>query len=161
MTSGLLFAIGIAACLGCAAAAGVFLSFSILVMKALRRLPAAQAIIAMQSINEVAVSPGFLSVLLGTAVLCGALAGLSILSGSAAAGATVLGSSAYLAGVIGLTLAYHVPRNNALAKIDPASPGAEQHWARYATDWTGRNHLRALSSLAAALVLAITLANQT
>jgi uncharacterized membrane protein len=161
MTSGPLQAIAIAACVGCATAAGVFLSFSVLVMKALRRLPAVQGIIAMQSINEAAVSPVFLSVLFGTAVLCGSLAGLSILWGSAAAGAAVLGSSAYLAGVIGLTLAYHVPRNNALAEVDPASPGAEQHWARYVTDWTGRNHLRTLSSLAAALLLAVTVANQT
>jgi len=161
MTSGSLHAISIAACLGCATAAGVFLSFSVLVMKALRRLPAVQAIAAMQSINEVAVSPVFLSVLLGTAVLCGALTGLSILGGSAATGAALLGSSAYLAGVIGLTLAYHVPRNNALAKVDPASPGAEQHWARYVTDWTGRNHLRTLSSLVAAVALAVTVANQT
>ena len=50
--------------LGCGLIAGVFFAFSAFVMKALARLPAAQAIAAMQSINIVAVTPLFMTALL-------------------------------------------------------------------------------------------------
>ena len=49
---------------------GVFFAFSSFVMPALQRLPDAQGIAAMQSINVTAVRPPFMAVLFGTAALC-------------------------------------------------------------------------------------------
>jgi uncharacterized membrane protein len=46
-------------------------------------------------------------------------------------------------------MAYHVPRNNALERLDPASPEAPAHWARYMREWTRANHLRAASGIIA------------
>jgi uncharacterized membrane protein len=64
------------------------------------------------------------------------------------------GGTLYLVGVIGLTVAYHVPRNDALAALDPASADAAQHWATYLREWTRANHVRAASGLLAAAALA-------
>jgi hypothetical protein len=47
--------------LGCGLNAGVFFAFSSFVMKALARLQPAQGIVAMQSINLMAVTPAFMA----------------------------------------------------------------------------------------------------
>ena len=53
---------------------GVFFAFSAFVMKALARLPAREAVAAMNAINVAVVNALFLGVFLGTAVLCAAAA---------------------------------------------------------------------------------------
>jgi Domain of unknown function (DUF1772) len=60
------------------------------------------------------------------------------------------GSVVYLVGAIGLTIAYHVPRNEALAAAEPQRSDAARQWARYLTEWTKWNHVRAAAALAAA-----------
>ncbi|MGH9147574.1 MAG: DUF1772 domain-containing protein, partial [Vicinamibacterales bacterium] len=65
---------------GCGLMAGVFFAFSTFVMKALSRIPPAQGIAAMQSINVVAINPWFMTVFLGTAVISAALAVASLLT---------------------------------------------------------------------------------
>ncbi|HYU39029.1 MAG TPA: anthrone oxygenase family protein, partial [Acidimicrobiia bacterium] len=69
----------------------------------------------------------------------------------------LIGGAVYLVGTILVTGAYHVPRNDALAKLDPNSPDAAGHWSRYVREWTAANHVRTLSSLAAATLLTIAL----
>jgi hypothetical protein len=65
---GLLVALTIVTALGCGLCAGVFFAFSSFVMKALARLPPADAVAAMQAINVVAVTPAFMAALFGTAL---------------------------------------------------------------------------------------------
>lgn len=60
------------------------------------------------------------------------------------------GALLYLVGAFGVTAGYHVPRNNALAAVQPGAPDAERQWARYVREWTGANHLRAAAGLTAA-----------
>jgi uncharacterized membrane protein len=67
----------------------------------------------------------------------------------------LVGSALYLIGTILLTIVYHVPRNEALARVEPHS--AEIHWRRYLSGWTAWNHLRAATALAAAATLTIAL----
>ena len=136
-------ALTVVAAVGCAAMGGVFFAFSAFVMGALRRLPAAHGVAAMQSINVVAVTPLFMTALFGTALACVA----AIVDGEIAAGAV------YLLGVIAVTIAYNVPRNNALASVEPGTAEAERLWARYLTEWTAANHVRTVSGLAAAALL--------
>jgi uncharacterized membrane protein len=50
-------------------------------------------------------------------------------------------------------MAYHVPRNNALARVEPTDPDAEAHWRRYVVDWTRGNHARVAAGLAAVAAL--------
>lgn len=155
---GFLFALTLFAALGCGVVAGVFFAFSAFVMKALARLPAPQGIAAMQAINVAAVTPAFMAVLLGTALACGALIVSSLLVwGEPFAAYLLSGGAFYLVGAIGSTGAYHVPRNEALATVEPRGAGAEDHWSRYLRGWTAWNHLRFAAALAATATLVIAL----
>src|SRR5918994_7361499 len=148
---GFFFALTVLAALGCAMMAGVFFAFSAFVMKALARLPAEQGVAAMQAINMAAVTFAFMAALFGTAVACGALVVWALFAwGEGFAPYLLVGSALYLIGTILLTIAYHVPRNEALARVEPHSAEAESHWKRYLSGWTAWNHLRAATALAAA-----------
>jgi uncharacterized membrane protein len=65
------------------------------------------------------------------------------------------GGAVYLIGAIGLTVAYHVPRNDALAAVTPDDSEAAGRWTRYVAEWTRANHLRAAASLAAAAMFTL------
>ncbi len=155
---GFLFALTLLGTLGCGLVAGVFFAFSAFVMKALGRLPAEQGVAAMQAINAAAVTPAFMAALFGTAVACGALAVWALFAWDERfAPYLLVGSALYLFGTMLLTIAYHVPRNEALAAVEPHSASAESHWARYFSGWTAWNHVRAVAALAAAATLTIAL----
>lgn len=155
---GFVFALTLAAALGCGVMGGALFAFSAFVMKALHRLPAVQGIAAMQSINVVAVTPAFMTALFGTALACIALivVGLSMLDESFAPW-LIGGGVAYLVGTVALTITYHVPRNDALAGLRPGSPEAASHWDRYYAEWTRWNHVRSATALAAAAALTVAL----
>ena len=149
---GLLVALTMVTALGCGLNAGVFFAFSSFVMKALARLQPAQGIAAMQSINVVAVTPAFMMALFGTAAACVALAVCALVDWDDAVDSHLLaGSALYLVGTIGLTIAYHVPRNDALAALEPQRAEAADRWDGYVAGWTRWNHVRAAASLAAAV----------
>jgi uncharacterized membrane protein len=153
MSSGVL-ALTIASALGCATAGGALFAFSSFVMPALDRLQAARAVAAMQSINVLAVTPVFMTALFGSALLCVALIVVA-LSGldEAYAGYLLAGALVYLIGVPGPTMAYNVPRNNALERLGPESSEAAAYWRRYLREWTNANHLRAAAGVVSAGLL--------
>jgi uncharacterized membrane protein len=153
-----LFTLTLVTALGCGLNAGVFFAFSSFVMKALARLQPAQGVAAMQAINVAAVTPAFMAALFGTAVACGVLAVWALFAWDERfAPYLLVGSLLYLVGTIGLTIAYHVPRNDALARVEAHSADAESHWTRYLSGWTAWNHVRAVAALAAAATLTIAL----
>ena len=57
------------------------------------------------------------------------------------------GAALYLLGVIAVTMAFNVPRNDALARLDPAAPEAVTYWRRYLSEWTAWNHVRTVAPL--------------
>jgi uncharacterized membrane protein len=143
-------------CLGSGLMAGLFFVFSVCVMRALRSLPPACGIAAMQSINVVIVNPIFLSVFLGTAALCVPAMILSFVRrDSGDLWATVAGSALYLVGVLFVTMRFNVPLNNALARVSPQSGDAAPVWSHYLSRWTAWNHVRAVAALAATLSFAL------
>ena len=152
------FAVTLLAALGCGLIAGAFFAFSTFVMKALARLPAAEGMAAMQSINVVVLNPMFLGVFLGTGVLC---VGALIFSWqhwpASAAICLAVGSVLYLVGTLLVTIRFNVPRNNALASIARTDPNASQLWARYVVSWTIWNHVRTAAALAASTAFIIAL----
>jgi uncharacterized membrane protein len=158
MTDKVLFALTLVSALGCGLNAGVFFAFSSFVMKALVRLPAAQGIAAMQSINVTAISPAFMTALFGTAVACLVLV-ISAAASWQRPGAVFLlaGGLVYLLGTILVTIACNVPRNDALAAVEPTSSDGPAVWARFADRWTAWNHVRAGAALAAAASLTLAL----
>jgi uncharacterized membrane protein len=143
-----LFGLKLISAIGCALMAGVFFAFSTFVMNALSRLPPAQGIAAMQSINITAINPLFMTALFGTAATCLLLI-VSTLSKLSQPDAVYLlgGSLLYLIGTVGVTIAFNVPLNNALAIADPTSTQGENLWAKYLTDWTFWNHVRTVTAL--------------
>ena len=122
--SAALQALTLAAALGCGTVGGVFFAFSTFVMPALRRLPEAQGVAAMQSINITAITPLFMTALFGTAVVCLGLAAWAAISlGEPGAPYVGAGGLLFLAGTILVTMAKNVPLNNELAPLPPV--GAE------------------------------------
>lgn len=158
MTAGWLFVLTFVSALGCGLMAGVFFAFSAFVMKALARLPGAHGIAAMQSINIVVINPVFLGVFIGTAATCVVLAASSLWQSSGqGAGYALAGSVCYLVGTFLVTMICNVPRNDALAVVDPASTEGARLWSGYVKSWTAWNHVRAAAALAAAALLTMSL----
>ena len=158
MIEGFLFVLTLVAALGCGLIAGVFFAFSTFVMRALARLPAAQGIEAMNSINVTVINPWFMLAFLGTALASVVLAVAAIVEWREPYAVYLLvGGLLYLVGVILLTGRFHVPRNNALATVDPNGADAESQWSRYVRTWTAGNHMRTVAPLASAALFTIAL----
>lgn len=139
--------------LGAAANGGVFLAFSTFVMPALDRLPAAQAVAAMQAINRSATKPPFMAVLFGTTAATTVLTVRGLAQRGSAEGRLLLaGGGLFLMGVTALTIGHHVPLNNALASHKPKADPVRA-WADYSPSWKQMNHVRTASGLASAILL--------
>jgi uncharacterized membrane protein len=144
-----------ATALGCGLVAGVFFAFSTFVMAGLRRLPAGAGLAAMRSINVTAVTPAFMTLLFGTAAAGLALAATGLTERHVAYVPWAVASAAvYLVGVVGMTAGFHVPRNDALARLDPDGADATGAWRHYARVWTAGNHVRTVAALVSAALLA-------
>lgn len=140
--------------LGCALIAGIFLAFSNFVMKALAGIAPPSGIAAMQSINVVVLNPGFLGLFMGTALACAVLFIYAVLHWQAPGGLYLAaGSLCYVLGTFGVTMAFNVPRNNVLARLEPSGPEAAGFWRDYVSGWTMWNHVRTIAALAAAALL--------
>ncbi len=130
---------------------GLYFIFSFCVMWALNEQTPASAIATMNTINVVIVNPPFIVVFMGTPLVCAWLLyrctkeGISESPDNAyaAAGALVL-----LVGEFVLTLAVHIPKDDALAAYAPGSAGDDAAtWAEFYTTWTAWNHVRMLASI--------------
>jgi uncharacterized membrane protein len=144
----------LATALGCGLSAGVFFAFSSFVMPALDRLAPAQSIRAMNSINKLALTPVFMTALLGTALACAVLGVWAVVSwGERPAALVLAGCALYLIGAIVVTKAANVPLNDALMTVDPDGADAATRWSSYLADWTAWNHARAVTTLAASGLL--------
>jgi uncharacterized membrane protein len=150
------FALKLFAALGCGLMAGVFFTFSTFVMKALAQQPSAQGIATMQSINITVINPWFMTAFLGTSVACMILF-VSLLLNWKQPNAVYLlvGSLLYLVGTFGVTIAFNVPLNDALAVVKPNSSEGATLWTRYLTDWTAWNHVRTIAALLTATMLTL------
>jgi uncharacterized membrane protein len=158
MIDGFLFVLTLVTALACGLVAGFFFAFSTTVMKALTRVPESQGLVAVQTINVVVINPLVMLALFGTGVVCVVLAIAAFVEwGEPYAVYLLLGSLVYLAGVVLLTFVYHVPRNDALAALDPEDATAASHWTRYARTWTAWNHVRTVAPLASTTLFTIAL----
>lgn len=158
MTDGAIFHATLAAAVGSGLVAGIFYAFSSFVMGALGRLPPAQGIEAMQAINVVVINRSFMTAFFGTAILCLALLVAAYLRWNDGSGKLLLlGSLLYLVGTIGVTMAFNVPLNNALAAAQPGMPEAATFWAHYLDRWTMWNTVRTVAPTAAMVLFIVAL----
>lgn len=143
-----------AAAVGAAVTAGVYVNFSARVMPRLGALPDSEGIAAMQRFNRAAVQAPFMTAFFGAAALSVVLVVRTARDPerSVADWLSGLGAGLYLAGFV-LTIAYHVPRNDRLAALDPVSPLSTGVWRTYLAEWTSANSVRAGLSAAATVAL--------
>ena len=141
--------------IGCGLLGGLYFAFSTFIMTALGRITQAAGIMAMNAINVVIVQSLFMPLFIGTTLSSLVLAITAVLRwGQPGATAMLVGGVLYVVGMFVCTAVIHVPMNDALAAVDPASTEAASLWARYLTDWTLWNHVRTISStLACALFI--------
>lgn len=152
----------VATAAACGVMAGVFHTFSTFVMKGLDDVPGHQAVQAMQGFNRHA--PRAVALPLFGAAAGSAVLGLPALGrlGDADARWQAAGALLYLT-AFGLTVAYHVPRNNALdgVPLDAGGPGDGTRlataWAAYAPGWRRWNHVRTATSTGAAIAFVLSL----
>jgi uncharacterized membrane protein len=158
MTDSAVMIVTFVTALGCGLVGGVFFAFSTFAMRALARLPSPEGIAAMQSINVAAITPLFMLVLFGTGAACLFLAGYSLFGIRTPDDIHLIGGSIlYFAGNVIVTIVFNVPRNNALAGVQPASPEGTRVWQDYLRTWTAWNHVRTVTALGAAAVLTFAL----
>jgi len=145
------------AAVGCAAAGGLFYAFSTFVMRGLDRTEPTEAITAMRGINaEAQANVPFLAFFLGSTLLALAVGVVAVGRLGRPGGWLLLAGA-----VVGLlafvvTIAFNVPLNNRLDGVDPATLSAteaEHEWRTYLSAWTGWNHVRTVSGVAAAALM--------
>lgn len=149
MIGALLVPLLFVAALGSGLAAGVFFAFSTFVMSGLARLPAPAGIAAMNAINVTVVTPIFMSLLFGTALVVAVVGVLALMNWHMAGSAyALIGALLYLAGVIVVTIVFNVPLNDQLAAVAPESAVGAELWQNYLSAWVGWNHVRTMAPLA-------------
>jgi uncharacterized membrane protein len=140
--------------LGAGLVAGAFFAFSTFIMAALGRIPGPEGIRAMQAINVTVINPWFMTALFGTGAACLAVVVAALVEWDGSYGPYLVAAGAlYVFGCIVVTMAFNVPRNNALARATPESAEAAAVWKRYLVEWTAWNSVRTAASLAAAGLL--------
>jgi uncharacterized membrane protein len=131
---------------------GVLFAFSSFVMDGLARIAPDKGIAAMQSINVTVITTSFMLAFLGTGLVCVALGASSYFRwGKPGATLIAVASLTYIIGCIGVTLAFNVPLNDGLAKVQAGTADATAYWGRYLAEWVVWNHVRTVASFAAGI----------
>ncbi len=133
--------------------AGVFLAFSDFIMRALAITGGVEA---MQVINREVFRWIFMTLFLGMAVVSIIIAGYAWvgLNGPSAM-LILLAALVYLFGCFGVTVAFNVPMNQALAGMELTSQATQDYWLQtYVPRWTFWNSVRTgAAAISAALLL--------
>jgi uncharacterized membrane protein len=140
------------AAIGSLLVSGVLFAFSSFVMAGLARIAADQGIAAMQSINVTVITTSFMLAFLGTGLVCVLLVASSYLRrGQPGATLVAVASLTYIIGCIGVTLAFNVPLNDGLARVQVGTADARAYWGRFLAEWLVWNHVRTVASFAAGI----------
>lgn len=141
----------LASALSTALVAGMFYAFSSFVMPALARIQNSEGIHAMNAINITVITPSFMVLFMGSALLCVVLGGWSLFSISQLGSQLVLlACLLYGVGCFGVTVVLNVPLNDQLAATSPTD--GHVFWQTYLKTWTLWNTVRTASSALAAVV---------
>lgn len=135
--------------------AGLFFIFSVCIMAAFARLSPAEGAAAMSAINVVIQNPWFFSAFFGGAALSLALIVIGFMQGGAGGSLAAAGGVVFVIAVIGVTIVFNVPLNNALVAAPAGSAEQAALWQRYLDVWTLWNHVRTVGSLVAVGLFAL------
>ena len=138
--------------------AGFFFAFSFVVMPGLGAMEPLAALASMQAINLAVRNAVFALGFFGALVLCIAAWLHALLRRDAPACWFALSAAlVYLLGAFGVTSVFNVPLNGEIAPLDPARPENAGVMVSYIAEWTLWNHVRTLASLAAFVLLLLSL----
>ena len=143
-------------CVGSGMMAGLFVSFSTFMMKALSSLERSEGVRAMQAINRLIVRPSFLLVFMGTALL-------SVISTYVSYGDVepwryiALSDGLYVVGCLLSTILFNVPLNDQLESVDSHADKELAFWDIYLVRWTRWNHVRSVATVLSTALLACAL----
>ena len=127
---------------------GVYLAFSLVIMKALGSLSVSQGIAAMNAINTVILKTAFMPLFFGSSVIAVVMIAASLwYPDHSAAGASLAAGLVYLFGMFISTAAFNVPLNNRLAAVQGDSEVAQEVWLEFQRRWTRWNTSRTIWSL--------------
>ena len=143
--SDIIYIIILISALGAGMNAGLFFIFSNTIMSSLDKLPSESGIAAMQNINRIIQNPVFFAIFMGTALLSLVLAICLIWYWGPGSIYVLLGALIYLVGCFIVTIAFNVPRNNALDAASADTNEAAELWAKYLVEWTAWNHVRTVA----------------
>lgn len=135
---------------------GVFLAFSDFILRALSATSGHGGAEAMQAINREVFRWVFMTLFLGLAALSLALIVYAVLILTGPGGTLIAAAGlVYLLGCFGVTVAFNVPMNEALAGMDLSQDATRAYWTgTYLPRWTFWNTVRTIAcGLAAALLL--------
>lgn len=138
-------------------AGGVYFSFAVIVMPALRRIQPHEVVSAMQSINVAAVRWPFMIIFFGSLIGSVALLIMDLAAWNwvPAAIVRVIGAAMGVA-TFGITALGNVPLNNQLAS-ENGSGSAADSWTSFHIPWRRLNLARAILSMAVPVVLGYSL----
>lgn len=133
--------------------AGIYFTFSFVVVKALEQLPGNDGANAMNEINDVIVKTIFMPLFFISSLWYVGLLFWGLFYSTAVSSGYIWASIIYLAGMFGVTAFGNVPLNNQLKKsaYDPQALAAS--WSYYTRAWLRLNHIRTLSCIAALVLL--------
>ncbi len=140
---------------------GVFLAFSDFIMRALSVTSGHGGAEAMQAINREVFRWVFMTLFLGLAAASLALVVYAAL-GLTGPAATLIAAAGlvYLLGCFGVTVAFNVPMNEALARMDLSQEATHAYWTgTYLPRWTFWNTVRTIACGFAAALLMLGLAS--
>ncbi|WP_421656758.1 DUF1772 domain-containing protein [Leptothermofonsia sp. ETS-13] len=109
----------------------------------------------MQSINITVINPWFMIAFIGTGIVCLILIVILLQWQQPGVAYLLVASLLYLVGSLGVTIAFNVPLNDALAVVKSNSTEGAAFWANYLKNWTFWNHVRTIASLAAAVLFTV------
>ncbi|MDO8289124.1 MAG: DUF1772 domain-containing protein [Parvibaculum sp.] len=139
--------------IACALVSGVFLAFSEFIMRSLDKSERPAGIEVMQVINREVFRTFFMVCLIGISAMSLAFCAYAYVTLSGPLASWVMaGGAIYLLAVFGVTLAFNVPMNTHLDRLDYQSTDAKAYWEGiYFPRWTFWNHVRAIGAGASAI----------
>lgn len=134
---------------------GVFLAFSDFIMRSLAHTGGVGGVEAMRIVNREVFRWIFMTLFLGLAPVSLVVAGYGIMN-LAVPGSVMIAVAGliYLVGCFGVTIAFNVPMNETLAKLELGSSAIRDYWVgTYLPRWTLWNTVRSSACAASALLL--------
>lgn len=134
--------------------AGIYFTFSVVIMRSLDELPGLQGAQAMNKINDVILNTLFMPVFFGTTLWFAGLIVWALTDWQGTQSSLVISAAlTYIIGMFFVTAFGNVPLNNQLKQSERDEPLLATSWQLYLERWTRLNHIRTMACIASSALL--------